>query len=44
MAEVGDILPEFVLESHDRQQINLSQYKGEKFVVFSTFPFAFTSG
>ncbi|HCH36351.1 MAG: hypothetical protein CL743_08245 [Chloroflexi bacterium] len=43
MIEVGQVIPDFMLTSHEREEISISQYRG-KWVVLHTFPFAFTGG
>lgn len=44
MAEVGSEAPEFKLKAHDGSEVSLAQYKGQKWVVISSYPFAFTGG
>ncbi len=44
MIEVGANAPDFTLRSHGGEEISLSQFKGEKWVVLHTFPLAFTGG
>lgn len=44
MVEVGQQAPDFKLNSHDGQEIALSQFKGDRWVVLHTFPAAFTGG
>ena len=43
-AQVGDRAPDFKLPSQSGEQITLSQYKGQKHVVFSFHVFDFTGG
>ena len=42
--EVGDMAPDFALEASDGNTYTLAQFKGEKPVVISFFPKAFTGG
>ncbi len=44
MVDIGQAAPDFTLNSHDGQQVSLGQFKGQKFVVLSIFPAAFTGG
>ena len=44
MLEVGQIAPDFTLRAHDGSEVNLGSFKGEKTVVLSLFPAAFTGG
>ena len=44
MAEVGKAAAEFKLKGHDGSEVSLSQFKGSKWVVISSYPFAFTGG
>ncbi len=44
MVEVGQAAPDFTLRGHDGSEVTLSQFKGDKAVVLSLFPAAFTSG
>lgn len=44
MLEVGKPAPEFKLKSQDNKDVALSSFKGEKWVILHTFPFAFTGG
>ena len=44
MVEVGQPAPDFTLRAHDGSDVTLSQFKGDKTVVLSIFPVAFTSG
>jgi peroxiredoxin len=43
-AEVGQPAPEFTAPSHLGDNVALSQFKGQKYVVLAFFPAAFTSG
>lgn len=43
MAEIGTTAQDFKLKGHDGSEVSLSQYRG-KWVVISSFPFAFTGG
>ena len=44
MVEVGQPAPDFTLKSHEGEDIALSSFKGEKWVVIHLFPAAFTGG
>ena len=44
MIAIGDAAPDFTLRSHDGEEVSLSGYKGDKWVVLHTFPLAFTGG
>ncbi len=44
MLEVGTPAPDFTLKSHENEEITLSSFKGDKWVVLHTFPAAFTGG
>ena len=44
MIEVGAKAPDFTLRSHASEEVSLSQFKGDKWVVLHTFPLAFTGG
>ena len=44
MVDVGQPAPGFTLRAHDGSEVTLNQFKGEKIVVLSVFPAAFTSG
>ena len=44
MVEIGQPAPDFNLRDHNGQQVTLSQYKGQKYVVLHIFPAAFTGG
>ena len=44
MIEVGQTAPDFTLKSHENEDITLSSFKGEKWVVLHVFPAAFTGG
>lgn len=44
MAEIGKAAPEFKLKAHDGSEVSLAQYRGTKWVVISSYPFAFTGG
>ncbi len=44
MVDVGKAAPDFTLRAHDGSDVTLSQFKGEKTVVLSLFPAAFTGG
>ena len=44
MVDVGQPAPNFTLKSHENQDVSLSDFKGEKWVVLHTFPAAFTGG
>jgi peroxiredoxin len=40
--KVGQLAPDFTLESHLDKKVRLSQYRGEKHVVVVFFPLAWT--
>jgi peroxiredoxin len=40
--EVGQVAPDFTLESHDGREIRLSDYRGRKNAVIAFFPLAWT--
>lgn len=40
--KVGDIAPEFCLESHQKNMVRLSDYLGKSNVVLAFFPLAWT--
>ena len=44
MIEVGANAPDFTLRSHQGEDVTLSQFRGDKWVVLHTFPLAFTGG
>jgi peroxiredoxin (alkyl hydroperoxide reductase subunit C) len=44
MVDVGQAAPDFTLRAHDGSEVTLSQFKGEKAVILSLFPAAFTGG
>jgi peroxiredoxin (alkyl hydroperoxide reductase subunit C) len=44
MLEVGTTAPYFTLKSHDNEEVTLSSFQGDKWVVLHTFPAAFTGG
>ena len=44
MLEVGTAAPYFTLKSHENEEVTLSSFKGDKWVVLHTFPAAFTGG
>lgn len=39
---VGQLAPDFVLESHDGRKVHLSDFRGKKNVVLAFFPLAWT--
>ena len=39
---VGQLAPDFCLESHDRRLVRLSDYRGRRNVVLAFFPLAWT--
>jgi len=43
MAEIGKAIQDFKLKAHDGTEVSLSQYRG-KWVIISSYPFAFTGG
>lgn len=44
MLDVGQPAPDFTLKNQDNQEVSLSQFKGDKYIVLHTFPAAFTGG
>ena len=44
MVEVGQPAPDFTLIDQNRQEVTLSQYRGEKNVVLSFHVYSFTGG
>jgi hypothetical protein len=40
--EVGQIAPDFCLDSHTGQSVRLSEYRGQRNVVLAFFPLAWT--
>lgn len=44
MLEVGQEAPDFTLKSHENEEVTLSSFRGDKWVVLHTFPAAFTGG
>jgi hypothetical protein len=40
--EVGQVAPDFTLESHEKREIRLSDYRGKTNVVLAFFPLAWT--
>ena len=42
--EIGDKAPDFTLSSHTGEDITLSSYLGQKFVVIQTHVMSFTGG
>ena len=44
MVDVGQPAPDFTLKGHGGEDVSLSQYKGDKWVVLHCFPAAFTGG
>ncbi len=44
MVDVGQPAPGFKLKSHNNEDVSLSDFKGEKWVVLHIFPAAFTGG
>jgi len=40
--KVGDMAPDFELETHNGEKWKLSDMRGKKNVVFAFYPFAFT--
>ena len=43
MVDVGQPAPDFTLPSHRGDDVNLSQYKGQKIVILSFHVYSFTS-
>ena len=44
MPKVGDMAPDFKLQSDNGKEISLSEYRGKKQVVLAFYIFAFTGG
>jgi peroxiredoxin len=44
MVDVGQPAPDFTLRAHEGDPVTLSQFKGDKYVVLSIYPAAFTGG
>ena len=44
MVDVGQQAPDFELPAHNGDRVALSQFKGQKWVIVSVYPAAFTSG
>ncbi len=44
MLEVGQKAPDFTLKSHEGDDVSLSDFRAEKWVVIHIFPAAFTGG
>ena len=44
MVEVGQQAPDFTLIDQNRQEVTLSQYRGDKNVVLSFHVYSFTGG
>jgi peroxiredoxin len=44
LVDVGQPAPDFTLRSHENEDVALSQFMGDKWVVLHTFPAAFTGG
>lgn len=44
MVNIGDPAPDFNLKDHNRDDVTLNQYKGEKNVILSWHVLSFTSG
>ncbi len=42
--QVGQPAPDFTLRDHDRNEVSLSSFKGEKNVVLAFYVLAFTGG
>jgi len=42
--KVGDMAPDFTLQSTDGKKVTLSDFRGKKNVVLAFFPAAFTGG
>ena len=42
--KVGDMAPDFELQSTQGKKVKLSEYRGQKNVVLAFFPAAFTGG
>ena len=44
MADIGSAVAEFKLKGHDGSEVSISQFQGEKWVIISAYPSAFTGG
>lgn len=44
MLAIGDAVPDIKLRSHRNEEVSLSSFQGDKWVVLHTFPLAFTGG
>ncbi len=44
MVEVGQPAPDFTLSGSTGEQVSLGQFRGQKYVVLSIYPMAFTGG
>jgi len=44
MIAIGDTAPDFTLKDQNRQQVTLSQFRGQKKVVLAFYVYAFTGG
>ena len=44
MLAIGDPIPDITLKSHAGDDVSLTGFKGDKWVVLHTFPLAFTGG
>ena len=44
MVDVGQPAPDFTLKAHDGSEVSLGAFKGDKAVILSVYPFAFTGG
>ena len=44
MVDVGQSAPDFTLKAHDGSEVSLSGLRGEKAVILSVYPAAFTGG
>ena len=44
MVEIGQPAPPFTLRDHNREEVSLEQFKGQKYVVVHIFPACFTGG
>jgi len=44
MIEIGQPAPLFKLRDHNREEVSLEQFQGQKYVVLHVFPACFTGG
>jgi len=44
MPQVGETAPEFAVIDHERNEVSLASFRGDKHVVLAFYPLAFTGG